>query len=313
MKSIAFGTRGLQVSRLCFGTLPLGPLQHDLPPERGAELILHAARQGVTMVDTAEYYDTYPHIALALREAPGLAVCTKSYAYDEAGAQRAFQAAQTALGRTYIDVFLLHEQESEHTLRGHAQALRFYQRMQRAGEIGAVGLSTHHVRAVYAAADAGLDVVFAIANLRGIGIVDGTRADMERALAHAHAKGLGVMAMKALGGGHLIEDREAALSYAMELPGMDVVALGMSSEAEIDYNVALFSGFKPPEAAARRSANAPRTLHIAEWCEGCGRCVARCGQGALSLKDGRAVARQEACVRCGYCAGVCPQFCIKVF
>lgn len=312
MKRIPFGTRGLQVPRLCFGTLPLGPLQHDLPPSRGAELILQAARHGLAFVDTAEYYETYPHIALALREMPDLQVCTKSYAYDEAGAERALRDAQKALGRDYIDVFLLHEQESRHTLAGHDAALRFYQRMRRAGEIGMVGLSTHHVAGVYAAAQAGLDVVFAIINLRGLGIVDGTREDMEAALAFAKEKGLATMAMKALGGGHLIAQREAALAYVMALPFVDVTVLGMASEAEIAYNAACFYGNIPPEDAARASLSQPRTLRIADWCEGCGRCVARCGQNALFLQGGKAAVRPERCVRCGYCAGVCPQFCIKV-
>lgn len=51
---------------------------------------------------------------------------------------------------------------------------------------------------------------------------------------------------------------------------------------------------------------------IHDWCEGCGRCVRRCGQGALRLENGRARVDLEKCVLCGYCAGVCPQVCIKV-
>ena len=57
---------------------------------------------------------------------------------------------------------------------------------------------------------------------------------------------------------------------------------------------------------------AARRLLVEDWCEGCGRCVQRCGQKALSLRDGRAVVEDARCVRCGYCAAVCPQFCLKV-
>lgn len=304
--------RGRGASRILFGSLPLGPLQHDMKPEAGAALLLHGASKGIVLVDTAEYYQTYEPIRLALRERPDLGVITKSYAYDEAGASRALREAQKALGREYIDGFLLHEQESHHTLRGHEPALRFYRRMQREGVIGKVGLSTHHVAAVRAATRWGLDLVFAIINLRGIGIVDGTRADMEAALKEAHDAGLLTLGMKVLGGGHLVNGREEALAYACGLPYLDLIALGMRSEAEIDYNAALFAGEAPDAKAAAHSASASRKLSVADWCEGCGRCVARCGQGALQLVEGRAVPIQEKCVRCAYCAGVCPQFCIKV-
>ena len=49
------GKTGIEVSRLCFGALTMSPLQCDMPPERGAELILYAYERGVDFVDTAEY------------------------------------------------------------------------------------------------------------------------------------------------------------------------------------------------------------------------------------------------------------------
>jgi len=51
---------------------------------------------------------------------------------------------------------------------------------------------------------------------------------------------------------------------------------------------------------------------VHDWCEGCGRCAERCGQGAIRVENGRAAVDMEKCVLCGYCAGACPQFSIKV-
>lgn len=313
MKTVQLGARDLWVSRLLFGTLTMGPLQRNLPVARGAALIEYAARQGVNFVDTAEYYQTYPYVKEALKVRPDLVICTKSYAYDLDGAKRSVEMAQEGIGRERIDLFLLHEQESKHTLRGHAAALGYYMELRDAGVIGAVGLSTHHVAAVRAAAAwPGIDAVFPIINAAGLGVADGTAADMEAAVGEAHRAGLSVLAMKALGGGHLIGTRETALSYAMNLPGVQSVAVGMQSEAEIDYNVALFEERAPDADAAAKSASAPRTLLVQDWCEGCGKCVTRCGLGALSIRNGKAVCDQLRCVRCGYCAGVCPVFCLKV-
>ncbi|MCL1964111.1 MAG: aldo/keto reductase [Firmicutes bacterium] len=313
MEKICLGARGLWVTRLLFGTLTMGPLQRNLPAEEGAALLCYAAARGVNFVDTAEIYGTYPHVREALKKYPDLVVCTKSYAYDLEGAKRSVEKAQEGMGRERIDIFLLHEQESEHTLRGHAQALAHYLSLREAGVIGAVGVSTHHVAGVLAAAAwPGLDIVFTIINERGLGIVDGGRADMERAVALARANGLGVLAMKALGGGHLIKRRESALAYALNLHGVDAVAIGMQSEAEIDYNIARFEGRAPGEACARATRDARRSLIVQDWCEGCGACVRRCGQKALALQGGKAVLHAESCVRCGYCAAVCPAFCLKV-
>jgi ferredoxin len=221
--------------------------------------------------------------------------------------------AQEGIGRERIDVFLLHEQESIHTLRGHAQALEYFFEQRERGVIGAVGISTHHIAAVQAAARwDGLDVVFAILNHRGIGIVDGTLAQMESALGEARQRGRSVFAMKALGGGHLIGDREKAFSYVINNPLVDCFAVGMQSEAEIDYNVAMTEDREPDARSVFQTSRAGRLLHIQDECAGCGRCAARCGQQALFIQGGRAVARQDRCIRCGYCASVCPLFCIKV-
>ena len=103
-----------------------------------------------------------------------------------------------------------------------------------------------------------------------------------------------------------IRDR---LSYILSKPWIDAVAVGMQSFAEIDANVRAFEGdFSLLEPLSRRE----RHLMVHDWCEGCGRCEARCGQHAIRVVDGRARVDREKCVLCGYCAGVCPQVCIKV-
>ncbi|MDR0897279.1 MAG: aldo/keto reductase [Oscillospiraceae bacterium] len=313
MQHLQLGARDLWVSRLLFGTLTMGPLQRNLPIEQGAALIAYAYARGVTAVDTAEYYQNYAYIKAALPACPGLTVITKSYAYTRDGAKRSVELAQEGMGIERIGAFLMHEQESEHTLRGHAEAFDYYQELRDAGVIGAVGISTHHVAAVRAAARwPGMDIVFPMINVTGLGIADGTRADMEAAILEAHAAGRGILGMKALGGGHLIGDREAALDYALALPGIDAIALGMQSEAEIDYNIARFEGRKPDPDIVAKLDQTPRRLIVQDWCIGCGRCAGRCGQGALVISDGKAVLDAEHCITCGYCAAVCPEFCLKV-
>ena len=313
MQMNTLGRSGLTVSRLCFGTLTMSPLQRNLSPEDGARLLVHAYERGVRFLDTADLYGTYPHIRLALREAPDYIVSTKAYCYDEKTAREALERAWTGLGRDYVDLFMLHEQESLYTLRGHEEALLYLDKQRERGHIGAVGVSTHYCACVAAAPRFPMiDVIHPLINAGGIGIQDGTREDMENAIASARRQGIGIFAMKPLGGGHLIRSSRAALAYALQNPLLDSIAIGMQSIEEIDANVACFDA--APDADERLEALTGRKRHIMvhDWCEGCGRCRERCRQGAISIVDGRACIDQEKCVFCGYCARACPQFCIKV-
>ncbi len=313
MNRVRIGARGPWVSRLCFGTLIISPIQKNFSIEQGSELLEYAVRKGINFVDTAEYYRNYRYLRHVVCNHPDLVICTKSYAYDTDGAKMSIEKAQEGIGREHIDIMLLHEQESYFTLKGHSQAFDYYKKLQGDGVIGAVGISTHYCQAVRSATLwPGMDVIFAIANKDGIGIPDGNAADMETALANAHEAGIFIMGMKALGGGHLIARRTEALKYVVDSECLDVVALGMQSKAEIDYNVAVFSGTSPDGDVSKESMKLNRQLVIEPWCTGCGNCVRRCKSHALYLNDHHVQADDTKCARCGYCAAVCPEFCIKV-
>ena len=313
MQTRALGRSKLTVSRLCFGTLTMSPLQCGLSPREGADLLIYAYEQGVRFLDTADLYDTYPHIRLALKDAPDYVVSTKAYCYDRATAQAALERAFRGIGRDYVDLFMLHEQESLYTLRGHMEALEYLAEQRDRGHVGAVGVSTHYCACVRAATRFEMiDVIHPLINLRGIGIQDGGREDMEAAIAAARARGIGIFAMKPLGGGHLIQDSGEALRYAVENPLLDAVAVGMQSRQEIDANVAFFDGAEGTPERLEALRHRKRRMMVHDWCEGCGKCAARCKQHAIEIVNGRAVVDQEKCVFCGYCASACPQFCIKV-
>ena len=311
MNRKSLGKTGLMVSRLCLGTLTFSPIQSCASPDEAAELLIYARDCGINILDTAEFYENYAHIKAAQKAIGDMLVVTKCHAYDLEGAKRSLDLALAATGRS-IDIMMLHEQESEWTLRGHAQALAYFYRQKENGTIRAVGISTHFVRCAAAAAEMdGIDVIEAICNIKGLGIADGTQQQMNEALLRAHENGKGIIAMKALGGGHLRGDAKHAIQSVLALPFVDTIAIGMQSKAEIDYNASLF-GIERSDLLTELNAQ-PRKLHIASWCTGCGMCAARCQSGALSVSDGKTRVDESKCVLCGYCAPACKEFCIKVY
>lgn len=308
------GKTGIKVSRLCFGALTIGPLQANLPLKEGASIIRYALDAGVNFIDTAELYNTYEYIKKGIAGRQGkVVIATKSYAYTREQMRESIERALRLLGREYIDIFLLHEQESELTIRGHWDAVQELLDAKEKGKVRAVGLSTHSVRGVRAATSfAELDIIHPLINIKGMGIKDGSADEMKAAIADAFRAGKGLYGMKALGGGNLINDKEEALAFALSVPGLTSVAVGMQSIAEVRYNVSFFENGQVNEKVELMVSRQNRHLFIEEWCAGCGRCVERCSEGALSLVDGKAVVNNSGCRLCGYCASVCQEMCIKV-
>lgn len=314
MQYTSLGGTGIRVSRMCFGALTVGPLQAGLPLEEGARVMAHAIERGVSFFDTAQLYGTYPYIrrAMELTGNRELAVCSKTYAWNRALAVEAVEQARRELNRDVVDIFMLHEQESIHTLRGHREALEYLLECKQRGILRAVGASMHHIAAVEGAIQLGLDVIHPLLNLTGLGIVDGGRKEMEDAVRRARGAGIGVYSMKPLGGGNLFRQAGDCLRYALGLDFVDSVAIGMQSVEEVDANLLFWESGAFSAEARSLLAGKTRRLHIDDWCEGCGACTRVCGQKALTLRDGKAVCNHRACVLCGYCSASCPAWAIKV-
>jgi predicted aldo/keto reductase-like oxidoreductase len=288
-------------------------MQQGLTAQEGGKLIIHALERGVDFIDTAQYYQAYSHISYAVKAGfRDFVYCTKSYAYDRSGAENALREALESTGREYVDIFLLHETESAHTIRGHSEALGYYIDMKRKGYIKAVGVSTHYARAARSAAlTEGIEVVEAVANVDGLGIADASLEEMEGALRLCRQCGRGVVAIKAIGGGNLYRRAAECLAYARSLSEADIICIGMSSTAEIDANASYFEG--SGEVVFEDLPHNPKSLHIEDWCIGCGACVKRCASRALSIVNGKASCNRARCLVCGYCSQACPEMALKIF
>lgn len=314
MERVQLGNTNIQVSKLCFGSLTMTPFQANLTVKEGAYLIEYAYEKGINFIDTAEIYENYNYIKTALKgiKREDYVIATKTYAYTEEMAKASLDLALKSLGTDYIDIFLLHEQESIHTVRGHFEAIEYLLKAKEKGIIRSIGISTHRIAGVLAAQEVKeIEIIHPIVNKEGIGIQDGNINQMLKELKVLYNMGKGIYGMKPLGGGHLIKEVEAAFNYVKSIPSLHSFAIGMQSQSEIDANIHLLEKGYIPKELLKSIGMKRRKLIVADYCIACGNCVERCKQQGIEIIDG--IARpNENCILCGYCAKVCPEFCIKV-
>lgn len=315
MKKYSLGKTEIKVTELCFGALPIGPLQSNISVEKGAKLIRAALERGINFIDTAEAYKTYPHIRKALEGYNGeVIIATKSSAETYKKMEQSIKDALESLRRSYIDIFLLHAARvTPSVFEERAGALKCLNDYKAKGVIRAIGISTHVMEIVSRVAEVKeIDIIFPIINKLGMGIIDGSVDDMVKAISGAHRVGKGLYAMKALAGGHLIDQLEESFNFVRNIKGISSIAVGMVNQKELELNLKIFNNEEIPQELLTQKIKPGKRLFILSFCKGCGTCIKTCPNNALSLENGKAVVDHKLCILCGYCNPVCPEFAIRL-
>jgi aryl-alcohol dehydrogenase-like predicted oxidoreductase/NAD-dependent dihydropyrimidine dehydrogenase PreA subunit len=320
MKRNVLGRTGIEVTELCFGILPIGPLQANIERSQAIQVMRAGMEAGINFFDTAELYGTAGYLGEAMSGFHGeIVVTSKSMAQTYEGMEQSVLKTLKDLQRPYVDIMLLHAArfgpELFEVFDGALQCLLDYKKK---GAIRAVGLSCHNVQGIARAAEhPDIDVVFPLNNVTGLGVLGGSRDEMTQAIAKCHQAGKGLYLMKALGGGTLAERYQEAMAFARSMPGVAAQAVGMINQKELEFNLRFFNDepIAPEEFAALRFTK--RLSILPNICKGCGSCLAHCPNGALSLverEDGRKLAQADKnlCVTCGYCSPYCPEFAIRM-
>ncbi|MCR5481696.1 MAG: aldo/keto reductase [Clostridia bacterium] len=311
MPCTKLGNTGIEVSKVGFGVLTVGRTQLDLPLEDGADVIRYALERGINFLDTAQYYRTYPYIREALKGTNfNPVIVSKCLSGSRSDMQRAIEEARRELDRDVIDIFLLHEVRSMRDFRFRSGAWEVLLDAKAKGIIRAMGVSTHHIDVTDGMAKVPeCDVVFPLINFKSLGIRKGTESgscdEMADAILKCSKAGKGVFTMKVFGGGNLTGSYSKALDYVFGLEGVDATMIGFGKRPEVDMIFDYMAGRLPKDFAPDVSY---KRIHIEEGnCEGCGACVARCPNGAITLHNYKgAVVNPSKCLTCGYCAPVCP-------
>lgn len=304
-----------KVSKICYGTLSLSKLQNNNSIEYNTELLNYAFSKGINFYDTAELYDNYKLIGNFIKSKPRekLFLCSKSYAYDKKTADYSIEKALLEMNTDYIDVFMLHEQDSGNNFLGHYEAVERFLEYKSKGIIKHFGISTHKIKAVRDSIKyKEIEIIFPIVNINGIGISDGNIDQMINNITIAKNYNKFILSMKPFGGGHLITKSCEAFDFVKNIDAIDSIAVGMRTKEEIDANILYLENKEVPVQISEKLKTQNRKLLISDWCKGCGKCVDKCKQNALSIINNKCQVDMDKCVLCSYCADVCDEFCIKI-
>lgn len=244
---VELGQTGLVVSRFCFGTGTNGwggrSNQTDLGHDKLVRLLRLAYDLGITFWDTADQYGSHPHVRDALRglDRASVTVMTKTTASDYPTAAEAIPRFLRELGTDYVDIVLLHCLSAADWPTRYAGAMDALGEAKEKGLVRAVGISSHGLGALRAAAEQPwCGVIVERLNYAGQ-MMDGSTEEVIAALEQAHTAGKGICAMKVLARGQLRAQRRRALQYVLDLPCVDAILVGLEGELELRQDADTFA------------------------------------------------------------------------
>jgi len=254
MVSRPLGRTGLLVSPIALGTTKLGrntdvkyPEPFALPSDEQAhDLLQRCLRLGVNLIDTAPAYGECeqrlgPFVAANRGR---LVICTKcgeryehgrsSYDFSAPALTASVDESLRRLRTDHIDILILHSNGEDIEILTRTDALQALVRFKKAGKIRAAGISAKTAAGIIEASRT-LDVVMAPFSR--------TDSSLAEALKEAHARGLGVLAIKGLSSGHL--EAGPAIEFVLRQPFIDALILGTINPVHLADAVAVAEQFEP--------------------------------------------------------------------
>ncbi len=277
----ALGKTGATVSLLGIGSAPMG--EAGMPQQEVDRILAAAIEAGINYIDTAPIYELAEvRLGKALKgRRDKVFLVSKVEATSKQDAQWQVRDSLRKLQTEYLDAVHIHNVgrtdrfPSMDVLLGPDGALEGLKEFKKKGIIRHVGLTCHlrPRRALPVIESGAIELVMCAANF-----VDVHTYDFEGTVFEAARKrGLGIVAMKVLGGatgegarqkGRLAPDHyTTAMRYALSIPGLSVAILGMRRMSDLDAGLGAVRSFKPFEPGELTQLKTSGRLMAREWGE----------------------------------------------
>lgn len=242
--------------------------------DEAVPMILEALRLGVRYCDTAPAYaESQDYYGEAFRRAGRTArdavfLASKTHERTKNGALRLLDDSLRRLRTDRLDLWQIHDLRSTRELDvvfGNGGVIEAAEQARREGRVRFVGLTGHHDPSVLVEAMRRYDFDTVLC---AINPADPARAPfVSTVVAEARTRGMGVIGMKVMAAGALLEDAAASptelIRYAVSFA--DTVVIGCRTTAEVAANLDAGRRFPPMLAAERRALEIRISPHAARY------------------------------------------------
>ena len=251
---VTLGNSGVKVTRLALGTGTFsGRVQRELGQEEFTRLVRYAYDHGIRFFETAESYGgMHQMLGIALKGIPrdSYRLMTKYSMRASDDPQEKIDRYRRELNSEYFDILLMHCVRNPQWPEQTARVQDAFSEAKSKKVILSHGASVHGLPALAAfPGNKWLDIAMIRMNHAGVKMDTpdardtNDKGDVDQVVAQTkkvHAQGAGVISMKLVGEGQFttLEQREAAMKFAMGLGVVDSVTIGFKSTAEIDETLA---------------------------------------------------------------------------
>jgi hypothetical protein len=257
-------------------------------------LVRAALDAGFFFLDTAQGYQRGTNesmIGEVLKGRPrdSFALATKAYLprhqttglYGEEATEEAFtkkiDTSLKNLGLDHVDIYHHHGVWTKEAAL-YEPILTALEKAKKAGKTRFVGITTHRnePEVIHAAVDSKVyDVVLTAYNFR-----QKHAEEVKKAIARAAEAGLGIVAMKTIGGNvggayhNQAIDARAALKWALQDTNVHTIITGFTTFDQLELDLTVLKDFSLTKSERENLRRA--TLQSSFYCQGCGRCVSQC-------------------------------------
>lgn len=255
------GRTKLEVTCMTFGAAPCG-IARDVSVQEVADMVNLAIDLGINSIDTAPRYGKSEEgIGRALgNRRKEVVLATKVWADDVAEAEKSLSNSLRTLKTDWVDILYFHHLGDRNVGKARVAdgVFTWLLKQKQAGKCRFVGISGHNLPARFVPfLESGeVDVI-----LVAINFVDRYTYDFEqRVLPSASKHNVGIVAMKVFGGPDPAsgswgtrnakpmvgtENIRNAIRYAMHVPGVATVNLGVHTADQLRENIALVKKAQP--------------------------------------------------------------------
>ncbi len=249
---VTLGKTGIKMSRLGIGTgVNSGHDQVGAGKEAFINLIRHAYDQGITYIDTAERYETFPWIGDAIKGLPREKLFIQSKIPDQPDdVLAAIDRHRLSYNTDYIDSMLIHCMTKPGWTDDWKRVMDGFNEAKEKKWIRAKGVSCHTLAALQNAVDSNWTEVHLVRinpmgrYMDGVKSAWGPDASVDvnpviEQIKTMHAKGHGVIGMKIYGNGDFKtpEDRDKSVRFAMSHPEIDAVVIGFTQPKHVEGTI----------------------------------------------------------------------------